>query len=567
MVPDTTQSARRDDDRAGPQYWEKHWSDGTLAKPVDPGSIPLRKDPTRAFHDAFRELFHDRPTKGARLLEIGAANSAWLPYFAREYGFRVSGIDYSARGCEQAREILRRAGVDGTVTCTDALAPPPELREAFDVVVSFGVVEHFDDPAAALRAFRRYLKPGATLITIIPNIAGAVGWVTRLLNRPVWETHVPLTSAELERAHERAGLRVESARYFEAINFGVVNLAGKDPSAAGTRLARGVLRALFRLSELCWLVERSGVPLPTTRVLSPYIFCVAVRPPAEPRPGSPLMQHAHGDVPTAEEVYSQEREVGRRAAPLYDAAYESPYWESERGVFARGVATHARHNGVDLPTARVLEIGTGTGLLIPHLQRIGIETLVCNDLSEDMLQVAELRFPGVAFDLGPVETLGYEPASFDLVVGFSVLHHLPDLRSFFAWLAGVLQPGGIFAFADGNDRALLRRRFWKWVVWASVYPVQKPLRLLNRSRLEEIPSLEESEYYSEAHRALTREEVVSSLPAELEATLSTHGILAPAFNNALAGRRYEGALLRTLRALDRALPFEGTELYTFGRLR
>jgi len=84
------------------------------------------------------------------------------PYFAKEFGFKVYGIDYSEIGCKQAREVLSNTGVEGNVICAIFFSPPENLIDAFDVVVSFGVVEHFED-TAGIAAFSRFLKPNGIL--------------------------------------------------------------------------------------------------------------------------------------------------------------------------------------------------------------------------------------------------------------------------------------------------------------------------------------------------------------------------------------------------------------------
>lgn len=264
-----------------------------------------------------------------------------------------------------------------------------------------------------------------------------------------------------------------------------------------------------------------------------------------------------------DEAHAAEQAAARASAPEYDAAYESVFWTSERRSFAMRVARHARNHGLDLGAARVLDVGTGTGSLLGELRAVGARRLVGVDLSVDMLAIAAEKFPYVEFHSGPVERMPFPPASFDLVVGFSVLHHLPDLAVFFSWLAQVLRPGGIFAFSDPNAGSLLTRRA-RWLVWAAIYPVDKPLRIWNRATLEGRPTMENERYYSTYHRALTRNELLSALSPALEAQVSSHGLFAPSLNNAVADRRFDRAVLSAARWVDRLLPVAGDALVVLG---
>src|ERR1700749_4979398 len=50
------------------------------------------------------------------------------------------------------------------------------------------------------------------------------------------------------------------------------------------------------------------------------------------------------------------------------------------------------------------------------------------------------------------ESLPFADASFDLVLGHAVLHHLPDLERAFAEFHRVLRPGGRIVFAGEPSR-------------------------------------------------------------------------------------------------------------------
>ena len=45
------------------------------------------------------------------------------------------------------------------------------------------------------------------------------------------------------------------------------------------------------------------------------------------------------------------------------------------------------------PSSRVIDVGSGTGCLIPHLQARGVADILAVDLSESMLRELERRYP------------------------------------------------------------------------------------------------------------------------------------------------------------------------------
>jgi 2-polyprenyl-3-methyl-5-hydroxy-6-metoxy-1,4-benzoquinol methylase len=263
------------DSRASKEYWESQWLEGQLPRQINPRDHSLKNHVELKFDSLFRQVFtadqglRDTPN----LLEIGCARSAWLPYFSKELGFCVAGIDYSPVGCSQARAILAMEGVNGNITLGDISSAPSHLLNRFSNVVSFGVVEHFEATHECLRSCGAFLKPGGTMVTMIPNMNGLVGLLQKWLGREVYDVHVPLDANALRQAHEVAGLKVLRCEYFCFLNFGVLNLNRIRQSFLGLWLSR-ILNAI---SAATWILERMGVRLPANKMTSPYVICVSTK--------------------------------------------------------------------------------------------------------------------------------------------------------------------------------------------------------------------------------------------------------------------------------------------------
>jgi 2-polyprenyl-3-methyl-5-hydroxy-6-metoxy-1,4-benzoquinol methylase len=262
-------------DKAGKAYWDEVWVDGPLPLPINPKETHLDNYVNVRFHEFFSSLFSKTGSRGKLLLEVGCAKSAWLPYFSQQFGFRVSGLDYSETGCRQSEEILSNAGVQGEIVCADFFAPPASLIGRFDVLVTFGVVEHFADTRSCIEALLRFLKPGGLLVTIIPNMTGWIGTIQKQVNRPVYDIHVPLDARSLMKVHQPVRVKVLSCQYFLFTNFGVPNLNGLDPRSPGWKIKNIFLKILFHMSKLTWWWESAFRHLPPNRWTSPYIHCVA----------------------------------------------------------------------------------------------------------------------------------------------------------------------------------------------------------------------------------------------------------------------------------------------------
>lgn len=105
-----------------------------------------------------------------------------------------------------------------------------------------------------------------------------------------------------------------------------------------------------------------------------------------------------------------------------------------------------------MPRLRVLDVGTGTGVLAMLAAELGHDVTGI-DLSEGMLAQARRRAldAGIAVTwlAGDAADPPVEPASFDAVVGRHVIWTLPDPEhALVAWRT-VVRPGGLIAVIDG----------------------------------------------------------------------------------------------------------------------
>jgi SAM-dependent methyltransferase len=128
---------------------------------------------------------------------------------------------------------------------------------------------------------------------------------------------------------------------------------------------------------------------------------------------------------------------------------EGWYWEGRVGRlrFSRRAKMLTGHLQSGM---RVLELGCGSGHLTRELAHTGAD-IVATDLSPELLETAKANCstPKVRYEIQNACALSYSDATFDSVVGSSVLHHLeiePALREIYR----VLKSGGTIYFAEPN---------------------------------------------------------------------------------------------------------------------
>lgn len=131
-------------------------------------------------------------------------------------------------------------------------------------------------------------------------------------------------------------------------------------------------------------------------------------------------------------------------------------WASIYDMVFGGVSAFGRRRAVEavnsLNGTRVLEVGVGTGLALPHYSRAKRITGI--DLSAEMLNLARVRVRETgltnveALHEVDAEATGFEPASFDIAVAMFVASVVPHPRALLNEMRRVVRPGGHLLFVN-----------------------------------------------------------------------------------------------------------------------
>jgi len=108
----------------------------------------------------------------------------------------------------------------------------------------------------------------------------------------------------------------------------------------------------------------------------------------------------------------------------------------------------------------VLDIGTGTGLLIPHILSFNPARVIAMDLSARMLSILEGKYSsryGARLEIlqGDVHLLNLQDATVDTAICNGVYPHFHDKRLALSQLGRVLKKGGILAVNHFAGRAFI----------------------------------------------------------------------------------------------------------------
>jgi ubiquinone/menaquinone biosynthesis C-methylase UbiE len=116
----------------------------------------------------------------------------------------------------------------------------------------------------------------------------------------------------------------------------------------------------------------------------------------------------------------------------------------------------------------VLELCIGSGMLTEHMPKT-YRSYTGLDLSDTLLATLRRRMPSVRLVQGNAEELCFADASFDTVLVFAGLHHLPHFEQTIAQAHRVLRPNGTFACLEPSSRAWYRKPMDLLRGWIGIY--------------------------------------------------------------------------------------------------
>lgn len=197
--------------------------------------------------------------------EIGCSPGSTLIHFFHTRQCKVTGLDYAAIAATRTR--LDSAGVDKyTLIEEDFLTFHTDVR--YDVVASYGFIEHFDDPQVIIEKQAGLVKEDGLLIISVPNI--------RYFNYVLYKLFAP----KLLSIHNLSIMDVKVLRdTIKALDFDI--LYGNyykscflffNPNNAAIA-TRPLLKMVFHMLRRC-LTALNLDRLPN-RFFSPYIVLVA----------------------------------------------------------------------------------------------------------------------------------------------------------------------------------------------------------------------------------------------------------------------------------------------------
>lgn len=170
-------------------------------------------------------------SEGKEALEIGSFPGSFLPTIGRR-GFILNGVDYNLKNSTDLPLWLKTLNLKvGKFETSDFFDFIKINSKNYDLVCSFGFLEHFSNYEDVIKSHIEMVKPGGQLIITTPNFKGWMQFLPHwIFDRPNLKKHYlpSMNPGKWKKILIRNNFEIEFAGYFGGYCFWVDNMQNRN---------------------------------------------------------------------------------------------------------------------------------------------------------------------------------------------------------------------------------------------------------------------------------------------------------------------------------------------------
>lgn len=237
-------------------FWAHYWESKK--------GLAIAIQPDYTFHKILKKLVEERNFHTA--VELGGFPGYYAIFLHKYLRLQTSLFDFFVHP-EILKEVLDANQLQQEsigVIEGDLFNYTPEKQ--YDLVLSCGLIEHFQDTKDIIGKHLNFLKPGGTLLITLPNFKGVNGRIQQKFDPENYSKH-NISCMDLEllaKICQDLGLKSVQAYYYGHFSVWLENPEAKSKSA----------KAITKLIWLAGKVITKIIPV-ESKLLSPYIVVTA----------------------------------------------------------------------------------------------------------------------------------------------------------------------------------------------------------------------------------------------------------------------------------------------------
>lgn len=242
-------------------FWEETWENLPLPAPFLADyshQIILRK---------FLYIIKKNKSNIGKFIEIGGCPGRWADFFTRNFRATCDMIEYGKNNCRIAQKNYQLLGISGKIFNQDIFHNTLK-KNSYDIVLSDGLVEHFDEMLPIFRKHAELVKKGGLLVIGVPNIKQSRFYdFFAKKDKASYKGYRAVEKNELISAAKKLQLKILFCDYLGVVNPGLVHWGF---------IKNTLLQKIVNLS--IYLLNFAIAALRITKespTFSPYIYLIA----------------------------------------------------------------------------------------------------------------------------------------------------------------------------------------------------------------------------------------------------------------------------------------------------
>jgi 2-polyprenyl-3-methyl-5-hydroxy-6-metoxy-1,4-benzoquinol methylase len=344
------------------------------------------------------------PKNVKKVLDVGCGIGLLGRELRNDGADELVGIELVEDAAKQAKDVFDK------VYCCNIEDIELDCDEGhFDCIVYSGVLEHLHDPHYELYRRRKNLSDNGTVVALLPNVMHYSVMMPLFMGKWAYQAAV-----QLDSTHYRFFTAAEIMNMFKAAGYKVEECRGQIMGETPQQWLKTVD-----------ILEQSGVVAPDFRNLS-QVYIYVVRATKDPAWQAPCV----GGL----EFTGERMIIGKS-----DRATEKQHLA--RYQFVKKLAAGKR----------VLDAGCGSGYGSHILSEVA-ESVTGIDIAAEAIECASKNYSRSNLSYLNVDATntGLPDQSFDMIVSFEVVEHIPDPGAYLSELKRLLKPGGSLVISTPN---------------------------------------------------------------------------------------------------------------------
>lgn len=239
-------------------FWKKFWESKT--------GLIFEIKRKYYFGDILSKLIRENSVKAA--IELGGFPGYYATYLRKYEQIETTLLDYFIHE-DITRQLLEANGLDaGCVEIIEADLFNYTSVNQYDMVLSFGLIEHFEDTRTIIETHLQFLKEEGVLFITLPNFRGLNGWVQKTFDPENYQKHniKSMDPEMLAQCFRDFGLKNVSSCYYGKFSVWLENKSQKS------FFAKALVKTIWIAGKLLTKI----VPF-ESRIFSPYIIVQGLR--------------------------------------------------------------------------------------------------------------------------------------------------------------------------------------------------------------------------------------------------------------------------------------------------